>query len=102
MASKTAHFRDRTHKQMTWDEVDLIEGVWRIGAERMKGKREHVVPLSDRTSEILREYASAFRPELMTEGYVFQSRRGPLPLTVFKDVKPLGYTVHGFRSSLGQ
>jgi integrase len=38
-----------------WSEIDLGERMWSIPAERIKGKREHRVPLSDRGIEILRQ-----------------------------------------------
>jgi len=34
----------------TWDEFDLEAKLWTIPAERMKAKRDHVVPLSDAVS----------------------------------------------------
>ena len=38
-----------------WSEVDLRAGVWTIPGERMKGDKEHRVPLSDRALAILAE-----------------------------------------------
>src|SRR5215208_1826893 len=38
-----------------WSEVDLRTGVWTIPGERMKGDKEHRVPLSDRALAILAE-----------------------------------------------
>src|ERR1700733_13120957 len=35
-----------------WDEIDLDRGVWTIPAPRMKGEREHRVPLPDRAVAI--------------------------------------------------
>lgn len=29
-----------------WEEVDFAQGVWRIPAERMKGRRDHLIPLT--------------------------------------------------------
>lgn len=37
------------------EDVDLKAGVIRIFAERMKGKREHIVPLSKQTAKLVRE-----------------------------------------------
>ena len=37
----------------TWDEVDLAKAIWTVPAERMKGGKEHRVPLSARAVEIL-------------------------------------------------
>ena len=42
-------------RHATWDEVDLKTHTWTIPPERMKAKREHRVPLSSRTVEILLE-----------------------------------------------
>jgi integrase len=33
--------------EATWDEIDVDEGVWIIPSERMKGDKEHRVPLAD-------------------------------------------------------
>lgn len=38
----------------TWKEVDLDEGTWTIPAARMKGKREHRVPLAPAAVALLR------------------------------------------------
>ncbi|QZA78658.1 tyrosine-type recombinase/integrase [Deefgea tanakiae] len=38
---------------MTWDEVDLVAGIWTIPAARMKMKQIHRVPLSDRALTII-------------------------------------------------
>jgi integrase len=34
-----------------WIEIDLIAKLWTIPAERMKAKREHIVPLSSQALE---------------------------------------------------
>ena len=39
----------------TWDEIDLDSAEWTIPPERMKAKRDHRVPLSNRAVEVLRE-----------------------------------------------
>jgi len=56
-----------------WEEIDVEEKLWTIPAERMKAKREHVVPLSPQALEI---------PEVMKlisaqRTYVFPSRNNP-------------------------
>ena len=45
-----------------WEEIDLEGGEWTIPAERMKGWREHWVPLSARAREILAEVATKTGP----------------------------------------
>ena len=37
-----------------WDEIDLERAIWTVPAQRMKGGREHRVPLSARAIEILK------------------------------------------------
>jgi integrase len=39
---------------MSWDELDLDQGIWTMAGERTKNGRRHVVPLSDATVELLR------------------------------------------------
>jgi len=82
-----------------WDEVHMDDATWTIPASRMKGHREHRVPLSDRSLEILR-LAKALHPK---SELIFPGRRARLlsnmALSMF--LRRLGRheTVHGFRSS---
>ena len=86
-----------------WDEVEMEEKVWRIPAERMKGGKEHRVPLSEQAMEILGE-AYKLRDE---SGLVFPSSLKPVmpmsDMTLTKVLRTTGLsdraTVHGFRSS---
>lgn len=85
----------------TWSEVDMEAGIWCIPAERMKGGREHRVPLSEAALDLLRmAKGSALRPEEL----VFPSTRRGKPLsdmTLGSVLRRLGVpvTVHGFRST---
>jgi integrase len=83
----------------TWDEVgNLADKVWTIPAQRMKGGREHKVPLSDAAVELLRHaytedgnphvFIGTSKPRLSAEA---MSRALARVRT--------GITVHGFRSS---
>jgi len=86
-----------------WREIDLDEGVWKIPAARMKGRREHIVFLSRQAVGILRE----LHP-LTGEGrFVFPSIRTASRLmsegTVLGALRRLEYeksemSGHGFRS----
>jgi integrase len=84
----------------SWDEIDLSARIWTIPALRMKNGREHRVPLSWRTLEIL-ETAKALR----RGAYVFPSPAADAPMTgaaldrLRKRMKLQGATTHGFRSS---
>lgn len=90
-------------RNATWSEIDLSKALWTVPSDRMKARRQHVVPLSIRAIEILK----AVRP----------TQADPADL-VFKDTKTsaalsenrflnardaVGYgdrcTPHGFRSS---
>ena len=84
-----------------WPEFDLDNRMWEIPAERMKKKRTHLVPLSDRVIEILEE----LRLYSGHRQYVFASPNKPrVPIsnnTILQAIKRMGYagkmTGHGFR-----
>lgn len=86
-----------------WEEVDFKNALWNIPAARMKMKRPHVVPLSDRAIDILNELMQYTG----TGELLFPSIRSPhKPLsdvTFLKALNILGYkdgkkiTPHGFR-----
>lgn len=83
-----------------WDEIDLSARVWTVPAARMKGKREHRVPLSDRAISIL----AGLEAIRTTASYVFPGQRRGQPLSdmamtmCLRGLRP-GFTVHGFRST---
>jgi len=56
---------------MVWAEVDLVDQLWTIPSERMKANKEHVVPLTSRCIEILRELERHPKSK-----YVFSALRG--------------------------
>jgi integrase len=81
-----------------WDEIDFDKKLWTIPAERMKEKKEHRVPLTDRALAILKE--------LPREGdFAFIGSRKNMPLGKNSFLKLIwamnreDITVHGFRSS---
>jgi integrase len=84
----------------TWDELDLERRLWTVPAERMKGGREHRVPLSDSAMEVLD------RAETWRQGaHVFPSLPHDRPLSnmamlaVLRRMNRRDITVHGFRST---
>jgi integrase len=92
----------------TWQEFDLSKGeeVWTIPAERMKARKEHRVPLSDRAVTILTKLkAINTEPTLRPEAYVFPGGKKGAPLSNMAMAKLLermertDLTVHGFRST---
>jgi len=90
----------------TWGEIDFKHKVWTVPAERMKGGKEHRVPLTAPAIEILEtlkgdgEYNSD-----APSPYIFPSPKGDKPLSnvvmlaLLKRMKRRDITVHGFRSS---
>lgn len=80
-----------------WDEIDLDKALWTIPGPRMKGGKEHKVPLSTAAMTILNT--------LPQDGeIVFPGVRGgamsDMTLTkVMRDMEIKGAVVHGFRSS---
>ena len=84
---------------MTWNEVDLKEAVWTLPAERMKAKKAHRIPLSNRAIEILKSQKDKEEhPEL-----VFPTVRGKLAtdMTLTKWGVPLQHMVSGLASVTG-
>lgn len=83
-----------------WDEIDLDAGLWTIPGDRMKGGKEHRVPLSGRALEIIKAMKAR-----AINGYVFPGRgdhRLISDMTLAKALKSAGggaFTVHGFRST---
>lgn len=98
-------------RQAQWKEIDLDKAEWRIPAERMKAREQHIVPLSRQAVEILREIEPLTnrgipaKPD--TPLYVFpgaQSRGRPMSNNaILAALRRMGYakeemTGHGFRS----
>jgi integrase len=87
-----------------WSEMDLTAGLWTMPPERLKTgrkvKKPHVVPLSDRALEIVKEMRA-----ITTFAYVFPGFRDGRPLdsgAFLELLRRMGYadvTIHGFRSS---
>jgi integrase len=94
-AARTGEARDAR-----WSEIDLEAKVWTVPASRMKGHREHRVPLCDRAVEIAETLAKVKVSEC-----VFPGNKHGKPLSnmapdmLLRRMKADAYTTHGFRSS---
>ena len=86
-----------------WKEFDLDDREWRIPAERMKMRRQHIVPLSTQAVSILADLYDATGDG----AYLFPSiRTATRPIsdaTMLNALRRMGYqkqemSVHGFRS----
>jgi integrase len=84
----------------TWDEFDLNNGTWTIPAERMKGNREHRVPLSESALSVIQQMLTT-----RASRYIFPGAKTNHPLsnmTLSATLKRMGHrdiTPHGFRST---
>ncbi|MDA0631290.1 MAG: site-specific integrase, partial [Proteobacteria bacterium] len=89
----------------TWDEVNLDSGVWAIPAERMKMRRDHVVPITARMTAVLAEAAKRLRRPHTPNDWLFPGPRITRPLSemaCIQQLKRMGYgqfTTHGMRST---
>jgi len=86
-------------REAVWSEVDIKEKVWVIPASRMKAGKEHRVPLSDASIDLLKR-----TPRFIGTDYIFPSTQKKVPLTSsglqmhLKNYNP-EYTTHGMRSA---
>jgi integrase len=84
----------------TWDEIDLDARTWIIPASRMKGGREHRVPLSAAAIAALQDMQAIRRGD-----YVFEGAREGRPLSqmallmMLRRMQRSDVTSHGFRST---
>jgi integrase len=83
-----------------WPEIDFEQRVWTVPAERMKAKKEHRVPLTDRAIQILHDVRRFSRTG--ATDYVFQNgTKGLSNMAMTECLKRLrpDVTVHGMRST---
>jgi integrase len=89
-----------------WREIENIESIeplWRIPAERMKMKFEHIVPLAPQSLALLRELRSLSNSDASPFLFPSPSRDGCMSNnTMIYALYRMGYhgraTVHGFRA----
>ncbi|MGL4858711.1 MAG: tyrosine-type recombinase/integrase [Enterobacteriaceae bacterium] len=88
--------------EATWDEIDLEQAEWRIGAERMKMLNPHIVPLSQQAVAMFEELKTMAMESL----YVFPSswdQRRPISKTTLNaavrtlDLNVRDFVIHDFR-----
>jgi integrase len=83
-----------------WDEIDLNAKTWIIPAGRMKGGREHRIPLSPQAIAVVKSLK-----EIRSSEYVFPGGRKGRPLSnmvmlvLLRRMNRSDLTVHGFRST---
>jgi len=85
-----------------WDEIDIENKTWTIPAEKMKMKREHVIPLTEQALEIL----ETLKPISGHREHLFPAERNPRThinkQTANMAIKRMGYekklVAHGLRA----
>jgi integrase len=82
-----------------WSEIDLVGKIWTVPARRMKGGKEHRVPLSDRAIEILRFMQSRCQSDYIFPGQRNAGLSNMSLLAMLKVMQRADLTVHGFRST---
>lgn len=87
----------------TWDEFDLKKAEWHIPAQRMKMRRDHIVPLSSQAVLALKKLKSVTRASDLLFPSVHSAHKPISDVTFLKALKIMGYVgdrkivPHGFR-----
>ena len=84
-----------------WSEIDRDNRLWLIPADRMKGRREHRVPLSTAALDVLTRAEALRLPhtDLIFPGPRTQRQMTDMALTMMLRDLRSGITTHGFRST---
>lgn len=95
--------RSRELRGARWEEFDLNEGMWRIPAERMKMKRDHLVPLSKQAVATLKEVQALTGSYELAFPNQADLKKTMSENTLIYALYRMGYhkraTVHGFRAT---
>lgn len=84
----------------TWNEIDLDGKVWTIPAGRMKGGKQHRVPLSNAAITLLNDMKAKRLNDIVFPGV--RDKKPLSDMSLAKALKSAGggdFTVHGFRST---
>jgi integrase len=85
-----------------WSEIDFDNAVWTIPAERMKMGKEHIVPLSKQSIDILSDQKEIAGQWPLVFPSAVKPRKSISNNTILGAIKRLGYqgrmTGHGFRA----
>lgn len=88
----------------TWDEIDVENAVWRIGARRTKMRRVHEVPLAKQAIAVLEETQRVARQSTLVFPSIRSNARPLSENAMNSALRRLGFTqsqmtAHGFRSA---
>jgi integrase len=82
-----------------WSEMDVNARLWTVPASRMKGGREHRVPLSDRAMQILAAMEAKRVSDFVFPGVKAGRGLSVMALEMVVRRMKVDVTVHGFRST---
>jgi integrase len=90
-------------REATWPEFDFDKREWRIPAARMKGRVEHIVPLSDQAIEALKELQAVTGDSKLLFPNEHRPNKPMSENTILYALYRMGYrgraTGHGFRAT---
>ncbi len=82
-----------------WQELDLEKKLWTIPGSRMKGGREHRIPLTDRAVKIAEAMLKVRVSEFLFPGSKQNKPLSTMALEMVMRRAEANFTVHGFRSA---
>jgi integrase len=83
----------------TWDEINFEHGLWTVPGERMKMRKAHIVPLSDRALQITKDRFEERSSRLIFPGVKDDRRLSNSAMLYVLERLGIDATVHGFRST---
>jgi integrase len=82
-----------------WDEIDTVQKIWTVPADRMKAGKEHRVPLSERALAVLNAMSKVRQTEYVFPGDRRATLSNTSMLMLMRRMNRGDLTTHGFRSS---
>lgn len=95
-------------REAKWEEINLVDKIWKVPAIRMKGNTEHHVPLCQELVNIFKSIKSQCESKsgrsVLPNDYVFTGNKNGMPISEAAVSNVLkknnyDYTVHGFRAT---
>lgn len=97
--------RSKELRESTWSDINFSTGLWTIPAERMKMRRQHVVPMAQQVVRLLRElFEFTGHQEYLFPSPDIGKNKPITDRTLNMALRLIGFTkkemcVHGFRGS---
>ncbi|MXY97560.1 MAG: tyrosine-type recombinase/integrase, partial [Gemmatimonadetes bacterium] len=95
--------RSNEARSARWSEIDFDSSTWIIPADRMKGKKEHRVPLSKSAMDVLEQAMPLRNPSDLIFPSAKQPHKPIVGSSISRTLQTIGLadktTIHGFRST---